>query len=311
MKLGLPIDPPGRRVFDVVGLGLNSIDLLGVVPEYPPPNTKQRLLRHARLPGGQVATAMVTCARLGLRAKYLGKVGSDEFGRLAIESLVQEGVDTSGIIVEPDATTQFAFILIDARTGDRTICWHRHERLAFRPEEVDRAAIEMGRWLHLDCHEVAASTAAAQIARDAGIPVSIDIEYVREGTDQLLQLIDVVVAAEDFPASLTGASDPGEGLARLEARYQPALAVVTLGRDGSLARCRGREIRTPGFAVDCVDSTGAGDVFRGGLICGLIDGWAVEESLGLANAVAALKCRRFGAREGIPTLAEARKLLQM
>src|SRR5262245_64625362 len=86
----------GLHRFDVAGLGLNSIDLLAVVAEYPESNTKQRLQRFARLPGGQIATALSACARLGWRATYVGSFGGDDLGELSRRSLTEAGVDISG-----------------------------------------------------------------------------------------------------------------------------------------------------------------------------------------------------------------------
>src|SRR5262249_28362087 len=95
LRIPFRVPPAHGRAFDVVGVGLNSIDLLRVVAEYPSSNSKQRLQRFARLPGGQAATAMIACARLGWRARYIGSFGDDEHGRLSRQSLDSEGVDTS------------------------------------------------------------------------------------------------------------------------------------------------------------------------------------------------------------------------
>src|SRR6516162_7217167 len=155
VRLGLNIPEAGSRPYDVVGLGLNSIDLLAVVAEYPASNTKQRLQRFARLPGGQVATAMATCARLGWRARYIGSFGDDEFGRLSRDSLTWEGVDVSAARTVGGATNQFAVILVDARSGERTVLWDRHPALTMEPAEVPVDAVTSGRMLIVDCHETA------------------------------------------------------------------------------------------------------------------------------------------------------------
>ncbi len=308
----IPFDVPAAdtRRFDVVGLGLNSIDLLAVVAEHPAPDTKQRLQRFARLPGGQTATAMVTCARLGWRARYIGTFGDDDLGGLARESLEQEGVDISASRTVAGASNQFAVILVDASTGARTILWDRHPGLTMTPSTVPGDAVVSGRLLLVDCHETAAATDAARQARAAGIPTIIDVEKVRPGTDLLLRQIDAIIAAETFPATLTGHDDPGRALEAM-AREYGALVCVTLGREGSLARCSGREIRTPAFPVNCVDSTGAGDAFRGGFLAACLR-WPrgdIEDVLRYANAVAALDCRVLGARGGLPRPAEVDALL--
>ena len=171
--------------------------------------------------------------------------------------------------------------------------------------------IEAGRVLVVDCHETAAATVAARYARAAGIPAIIDVERVRPGINDLLQEIDVIVAAQSFPTELTGYDDPGRALEAIAREFHAAVVCMTLGEEGSLARASGREIRTPGFAVDCVDTTGAGDAFRGGLAAGCLrepEG-ELDDVLAYANAVAALNCRALGARGGMPTAGEVEQLL--
>ena len=112
MRIPFSIPRRGARPFDVAGFGLNSIDLVAVVAEYPVSNTKQRLQRFARLPGGQMATAMATCARLGWRARYIGTFGGDELGAVSRESLRAQGVDLSASRTVAGATNQFAVILV-------------------------------------------------------------------------------------------------------------------------------------------------------------------------------------------------------
>jgi sulfofructose kinase len=165
--------------------------------------------------------------------------------------------------------------------------------------------------LIVDCHETAAATAAARYAREAGLPTVIDVERVRPGITDLLQQIDAIIAAEDFPGELTGYDQPGRALAALAREFKAPVVSVTLGAEGSLTLCGGRELRTPAFAVDCVDSTGAGDAFRGGFAAACLrapDG-DIEDVMRYANAVAALNCRALGARGGLPTPEEVEQLL--
>jgi sulfofructose kinase len=311
VRVPFSIPSSGSRPFDVVTLGLNSIDLLAVVAEYPTSNTKQRLQRFARLPGGQMATASAVCARLGWRASYIGVFGDDDLGGLARASLITEGVDIGASWTAAGATNQFAVILVDARSGARTVLWDRHPALSIDPAAVSRPAIESGRLLIVDCYETAAATVAAQYARAAGMPTIIDVERVRPGIVELLQQIDVIIAAQQFPAELTGHEDLGRALEAMTREFHAPVICVTLGEEGSLARVGGREIRTRGFGVDCVDTTGAGDAFRGGFAAGcLLDPQGdVDDVLAYANAVAALNCRALGARGGMPTRLEVDQLL--
>jgi sulfofructose kinase len=311
VRIPFRIPPRGSQPFDVAGLGLNSIDLVAVVAEYPASNSKQRLQRFARLPGGQIATALSACATLGWSATYVGRFGSDDLGELSRLSLTEVGVDISGSRTVSGATNQFAIVLVDARSGDRTVVWDRHPALRIDPADVPRAVVTSGRILIVDCHETAAAAEAAKQARAAGIATVIDVEKVRPGIADLLQHIDAIIAAESFPRELTGHEDLGRALEALQREFQAPLVAVTLGAEGSLARCGGREIRTPAFAVACVDTTGAGDAFRGGFAAALLrspDG-DVEDALIYANAVAALNCRGLGARGGLPTASEVDQLV--
>ena len=311
MRVPLNVPALVDRSCDVVGLGQNSVDLVAMLREFPTSNSKQQIERFARFPGGQVASAMVCCARLGWRARYLGRFGSDELGDIGRNSLAAEGVDLTAAEVVDGAHTRFAMIIVDGRTGDRTVLWDRDPRLALTATDVPAHAVRTSRILLVDCDDVEASVAAATVAREAGVITAIDVEAVLPGLDRLLPLIDIVIASEGFPERWTASSETGRALERLHAELQPALTCVTLGPHGSLARCDGREIRTPAFRVPCVDSTGAGDAFRGGFIAALLQHGPedVEVLLRMANAVAALKCRTAGAQEGLPHAAELEMLL--
>jgi sugar/nucleoside kinase (ribokinase family) len=163
----------------------------------------------------------------------------------------------------------------------------------------------------VDCHETEAALTAARYARHAGIPTVIDVERVRPQVPELLRLIDVILAAESFPAELTGYAEQGRALAAIAREYGSALVAVTLGERGSLAWCAGQEIRTPAFPVECVDTTGAGDAFHGGFVAGWLrqPNADIEDLLVYANAVAALNCRGLGARGGMPTPEDVDRLI--
>jgi sulfofructose kinase len=311
VRIPFRIPPAGSKRFDVVGFGLNSVDLLAVVAEFPHSNSKQRLQRFARLPGGQIATAMAVCARLGLRASYIGSFGGDDLGALSRESLMSVGVDVSAARVVRGATNQFAIILVDGRSGERTVLWDRDPALSTDPSTISREAVTSGRMVVVDCHETAAATQVARFAREAGMPTVSDIERVRPGIADLLKHLDAIIMAQEFPTALTGQDQLGRALQTIARDFNAPFACVTLGAEGSLAWCQGREIRTPAFAVDCVDTTGAGDAFRGAFAAACLRQPLddIETVLSYANAVAALNCRALGARGGLPTAPEVEQLL--
>src|SRR5262249_1384204 len=152
---------------------------------------------------------------------------------------------------------------------------------------------------------------AARLARAAGMPTVADIEKVRPGIADLLQNIDAIIMAQEFPAALTGHDDLGRALPAIARDFNASLVCVTLGAEGSLAWCQGREIRTPGFPIDCVDSPGAGDAFRGAFAAACLAHPLddIETILIYANAVAALNCRALGGRGALPTAGEVEQLM--
>jgi sulfofructose kinase len=300
---------PENKPFDAVALGLNAIDHVIVVPHYPEFNSKVKFNSHHLTAGGQCATAMVALARLGLRSRYLGKIGDDETGRLQIQSLVSEGLDTSDLIVVKGAESQIAFIVVDARNGERTVIWNRDEKLLIQEAEVDREAVTSGCALLLDGHNVAASITAAAYAREAGVPTVLDIDNIYEGAERLLPLIDFLISSATFPERLTGEADLRVALKKLQKMTGSMFVAATMGVEGVLAYFRGQYIYSPAFSVKAADTTGAGDAFHAGFIYGLLKGFSVEETLRVANAVAGLKCRAVGARTSLPTPDELLALL--
>lgn len=313
MRIPFAIPHSAGWAFDVVGLGQNSVDYVAVASAHPVPNSKERLEQFARLPGGQVATAVVACARLGWRTRYIGSFGEDEAGRLSRASLTAEGVDISAARIVPGATNRLAVILVSAATGDRTVLWHRDSALSLDPaDNAPRTAAVSGRLLLVDGEDIATATVAATLARQAGIPTIVDVDEVQPGTDSLLRHIDAIISAQEFPCALTGHADLGRALEAIEREYRAPLVCATLGEGGSLARCGAHEIRTRAFNIECVDSTGAGDAFRGGFASGCLrwPGGDLETILTYANATGALGCRALGARGSLPTAAEIDHLMR-
>ena len=304
-----PFDVPFRaeKAFDVVGFGLNAVDHLCVVPQYPHFDSKTEIVHYDKLAGGQTATAITFVARMGMKAKYIGKVGSDDLGELSLRSLRSEAIDTSGVLVEQGARNQYAFIIIDRASGERTILWERDRRLSFREDELKREEVCAGRVLHIDGHDHAAAIRAARWAQDEGIPVVIDLDKVVPRSEELIRNVDFLVTSANFPPDFTGIADPIDSLLALR-KYCSGFLAVTLGVHGAMAVVGDECIRFPAYKVHAVDTTGAGDVFHGGFIYGLLQNWPLSRIMSFANAAAGLNCTRLGARAGIPPLSEVLKL---
>ena len=306
-----PFSLKRAREFDAVGFGLNAVDHLVVVPEYPAFDTKSRLLAHTQGAGGQTASCMVGLQRLGLSTAYAGRFGDDAAGRFGYESLRAEGVDVARAEVVAGARNQIAFIIIDARTGERTIIWDRDERLAYGEHEAPADFGARGRVLHLDAHDPPACAVVAREARAAGTVVSADIDNIYPGCAELLPLIDVLITSKEFPRRLTGLADERAALVEVKARYGCAVVGMTLGERGALLYHEGSFVASPALPVPggCRDTTGAGDAFHAGFLYGMLQGEEVEASLRLGCAVAALKCRSLGARTALPSFSELNNFL--
>ncbi|MBK9168039.1 MAG: ribokinase [Bryobacterales bacterium] len=292
--------------FDVTGIGLNATDTLLLVPRFPAYAGKAAFEQEILSPGGQVASAMAACARLGLRARYAGTVGDDERARIQMESLAACGVDTAGVRVRQGCPNQSAYIVIDRSTGERTVFWRRDECLRLAPEDVDPGWILGSRLLHIDGHDTAAVGCAARLAREHGIPVTADVDTVYHGFEQVLPFVDYLIASSEFPLQWTGENDPRRALELIQNEYGMPVAAMTLGAQGALARHGGKFLYSPGYVVDCADTTGAGDVFHGAFCYCVLQGMNVFESLEFSNAMAALNCRAVGARGGLATVDEVR-----
>jgi len=308
-----PFQLASNKDFDAVGFGLNAIDYLLVVPEYPSFDVKMRLLNHTQSAGGQTANAMVALQRLGMRTAYAGRFGSDEEGKLGLESMRAETVDLQFAEVVEGARNQIAFIIIDQRNGERTIVWDRDDRLGYAAAEAPIKLADRGRALHIDAHDPPASARMAAAARSAGVIVSADIDNIYEGLPELLPLIDVLIGSKEFPHRVTGIKDERASLIELKARYGCAIVGATLGQRGALLYCEGQFLEAPAFDVPggCRDTTGAGDAFHAGFLYGLLKDEDVETSLKLANATAALKCRGLGGRKSLPNEKELRAFVNL
>jgi sulfofructose kinase len=295
--------------FDVVGVGLNATDTVLMVPRFPAYGGKAPFTQEFYSVGGQVATAVVACARLGLRAKYIGAVGDDERSRLQMDSLRASGIEIQHVQQRANCPNQSAYILVDQSTGERTIFWNRPECLAISPEQITPDQITCARLLHIDGHDTPAVEHAARIARSANIPVTVDVDTIYAGFDRVLPLVDYLISSAEFPARWTGIEDPFAALASIQEKSGVRVAAMTLGAHGALAYAEGRFHYSPAFVVNCIDTTGAGDVFHGAFCYSVLQQMPIADALEFSNAMAALNCTAPGARGRIANLEEAREFM--
>ena len=295
--------------WDVVGVGENSVDHVLRVPRLPSlaEATKMEIRSSSHEPGGQVVTTLCTCVAMGLRASYVGAFGSDDDGERLRRTLAARGLDLGDSVVRPVANRS-AVILVDERNGDRVVMGHRDAALALAPETLPRSTLTHARVVHVDGVDEGAAIEAARVARQAGAHVTCDLEAIGARTSELLRELTVPILAQGLPEALTGEGDPEQALRRLDAPHA-RMRCVTMGAQGALLLDGDRAYRAAPPRVDIVDTTGAGDVFRGAFITALLRGDSPEAILRFANAAAALSCTRTGALGGVPTREAVEQLL--
>ena len=297
-----PFKVPENKTFDAVGFGTNAVDYLIRVPKYPAFNSKIELTDFRQLAGGEIASAMAGLQRLGMKTAYVGRFGADAAGDFGLKTLRDEGVDVTRAEQIAGAQTQVGFIIIDEKTGERTVIWKRDSKLAYAPVEASIEIVEETKIFHATTHDAAACARLARQAKKSGAVISIDIDNLFDGIEDLIPLVDVFISSGEFPEKLVGIKDKRESLREINRRFGCAIVGMSLGEAGSLVLCEDKFIETKGFEVPggCRDTTGAGDAFRAGLLYGLLKNETVENALKMANAVAALKCRAVGARTALP-----------
>ncbi|MFC1453422.1 carbohydrate kinase family protein [Verrucomicrobiota bacterium] len=299
---------------ELVGLGLATLDVLVRLREMPSWHGCSHF-NDIRLDGGGcVGTAMVAAARLGASAGFVGTAGNDEFAERKLRSFVEDGVDLSRLLTLDAPEDQLVLCYVNEDTGEREFSVKAgFLKRTLAPGELDREYLTSARYLLLDGSHFDAALRAAQWMRDAGKSVVLDGSKadgpVSPAMRTLVEHTDVLICASGFAPGLTGVNDVvGSGRAVLD--LGPGIVVQTDGEKGCDTITAEEAFHTPAFAVDVVDTTGAGDVFHGAYLVGLLRGWDLHATALFASAVAAIKCTRMGGRAGIPILDETTAFLR-
>jgi len=291
---------------DVLGIGAATLDTIGIVDEFAAPDTKVRVHAVERHGGGTAATAMVACRRLGLRPGLIAKIGDDAEGREIVRGLEAEGVDVSQMVTGAGQRSTGSFCFANRKTSQRVIYHYRSQLPFLAFTQIDQSLLKRVPILLVDTAELPAAAKAAEVARGAGGMTVMDGDSVRAGSDEALPHIDYLVASWEFARGQTMADAPQRALEALRWSGHHRAVVITLGAEGYVGAEGGRaSFRGEAFRVKAVDTTGAGDVFHGAFCVGLSRRWPLEQACVFAAACAAIKCRRLGGRQGIPTWDEA------
>ncbi len=266
-------------------------------------------------PSGDCAIYIDTVARLGHSAGFIGTVGRDDFGQCLLDRFERDHVDASQITILPDETTGVAFVAYFSG-GSRRFIYHWRHAAAGRlgPQHVRSEYLERTRWLHLTGCNMAASSSAKEacmkamqllppdacLSFDANLrPELLTIEEIRELVQPVVQRATVILPSLSEAAMLTGLDTDEEGCRLWVA--QGKTVVLKMGPRGCRIYSGDRVIDVPGFAVEEVDPTGAGDSFSAGFTVAMLENMPLEEAGRFANAVGALAVTRLGPMEGAPS----------
>ncbi|UCE06392.1 MAG: hypothetical protein JSW07_22970 [bacterium] len=295
--------------YDCLGFGICAADYLCIVPKYPKLDEKTEAVQFSLQGGGPVATALVTLARLGCKTTFVGKVGDDVNGQFLLKEFAKENVDTSGIIIDKSMLTNRAFIWIDQQTGKKSIVLNSKSYRKVMATEVNLEHIRSAKYLLIDGRDTDATFELIKWAKDKGTQIVIDAGTPRDRMDELLKVVDYPVVSENFYQNYLRLTDYEDTIIEL-LKLGAKAAVVTCGIKGCYGGDKTGIYHQPAFPVSVVDTTGAGDVFHGAFIFGLLNNWQLTKILRFASATAAIKCTKIGGRSGIPDIQTVNYFLQ-
>jgi sulfofructose kinase len=293
----------------VICVGHAALDYVYRIDAFPPAPTKVRSLEHLESGGGMAANAAATIARLGGKVELWSRTGGDSAGERIHKFLAAEGVDISYVRTFEHARSSTSAVIVD-KAGERLIVGERDHAMPMESGWLPLARIAGAAAVLSDLRWVEGTRDAFVEARKCGVPTLLDVDLGGGGLlAEFLCLADYAI----FSAPALEAFAPGlDERAQLEAALAVGVrhAGVTRGAEGySWLAQTGACGHQPAFPTEIVDTTGAGDAFHGAFAWGLAHGRSAQECARIAAATAALKCRRLGARAGLPTRAELEEFL--
>jgi ribokinase len=301
---------------DIVGIGLCTFDIMIKLPELPTWDHPVRLDEVLFDGGGPCGTALCAAAELGAKVSFIGTAGKDWFAKYKLQTLREHCVDISHVLYREAKENQIACVNVDERTGERIFNLSKDfYKNPVRVDELDREFITQADYLLLDGHYLQASVQAANWMHDNGKKVMLDggktsAKELDAEKKALVALTDILICGAGFAEALTG-EDELHDAGKAALAYGPQIVVITMGDKGSFTITPEKTFHTPAFNVDVVDTTGAGDVFHGAYLFGLLKGWDLETIAIFSSAVSAIECTFLGGRSQIPNFHQVNDFLKV
>jgi len=284
-------------------------------------------------PGGAPCNVLAFLSKMGHKAAFIGKVGKDGFGEQLTAGLKETGISTEGLLYDPHVHTTLAVVHTYA-DGDRDFSFYRNPGadMMLKAEEVNEQIIRSSKIFHFGSLSMtdepvrSAHLHALKVAEEAGILRSYDpnlrpplwpnLDVAKENILELMAHCDILKISDNEIQWLSGKEDYDEGIAWLRERFDIPLIFLTLGKDGSRAYCGSVRTEQPGFKLNTIETTGAGDTFFGSVLHHILNkGFRpytkeeLDEMLRFANAAAALVTTRRGALRVMPSVEEIAEVL--
>ena len=317
-----------EKKYDVVALGELLIDFT------QSGSSEQGNGLFEACPGGAPCNVLAMLSKLKKNTSFIGKVGQDQFGIMLRDTLMEAGIDTSGLKLDKSVHTTLALVHTMA-DGDRDFSFYRNPGadMMLTEAEVDTELIQQAKIFHFGTlsmtHEGVenATKKAIAVAKKAGALLSFDpnlrpplwdtMEHAKEAMEYGCSVCDILKISDNEIQFLSGKEDYDEGITYLLEKYQIPLILLTLGKDGSRAYYEGKRVEVKGFSCNAIETTGAGDTFCGCVLNYVLDHGMnglteenLKEMLAFANGAAALVTTKKGALKVMPELEEVEAMIK-
>jgi len=298
-------------MYDVVGICAPCMDLNLNFANFPTQGLGEGIKQLSWQGGNKVSSGMVACARLGAKCAILGSAGDDIFGHFIVGDFKQHGIDTSAMKIKTGENSSLAVVLSEAAEGSRTFLFREGSGARYNHDNINADMLCGAKYFYI-CQADEVVCHAVDIARDASVKIFVDADTYSAKMVDLIPKIDIFVGSEFFYNAMFGDSAPHlyEANCRKIMDMGPQIVLFTFGEKGCVGVSSDGFFTMPAFQVDIVDTVGAGDVFHGAFLAGLVKGRIVQDAARFASAVAAIKCTRIGGRAGIPSLETVERFLQ-